>query len=290
MISRFKIVLATAAILILTVTVLGGFYMYRKVFKPAYDMDKQAAELLGANLPGPDLGQKKHTEAMERIAQGEIIAARHILETVIEIHPDSSIAGEAQRAIGEINLDKIFSKSPMPGKLQYTVKQGDSLAGIAKRNRTTIAYIQQVNGLFSTLIHPGNRLILYPFEFDFTVDLKNKALSLWENGKFVKMYPIIDFKRPLRGSFPSRTRISDKRAWLDGKSIRLTDRKAPLAEMWLQTPSRLGTPEVIFCRVPTPGSDSPGSELIAYGVFLNQSDIAELSTLTRVGTQVTIVD
>lgn len=289
MISRFRIILGGIAVLLLAGVILGGIYMYQRVFKPDFDRDKEAKELLSNNQAGPDLGRKKHSQAMELVQAGNFLEAKTVLESVLDLHADSSIAAESKRAIGEINLDLIFSKTPMEKKLEYTVKRGDSLANIARKNRTTIAYIQLVNGLFSTTIHPDNRLILYPFDFEFTIHLEEKSLSVWEDGRLLKSYPIIDFTRPPKGSFPSKTKISDKLAWLNGKSIRLTDRRAAIAELWLQTPQRVKDPGVIICPPPTDGGDAPSLEFIAYGIFLAKPDVRELASLTRVGTPINII-
>ncbi|MCB1096568.1 MAG: LysM peptidoglycan-binding domain-containing protein [Verrucomicrobiae bacterium] len=289
MVAQLKILLAVAALMILTATIFGGVYMYKKIFRPAYDQEREAQELLDTNAPVPDLGQPVHQKALALIEAGDIDGACGDLEQIIEVYPGSKFVEESRRVLGEINLDRLFSKSPMPGKLEYTVKNGDSLAAIARNNSTTIAYIRHVNGLFSNVIHPGDRLVLYPFDFEITVDLKFQRLILWEKGKFLKDYTISEFKRPPQGSFPGKTKIADKIAWIDGKSIRLTDPDAGQAETWLQTPARATQPGVVICSKPDGDRAEERSELIAFGLFLGRGDIDELAVLTRVGTPVTII-
>ena len=290
MVAQLKILLAIGAILVLVVTMLGAIYMYERVFKPAYDSDREAQQLLESDLPAPDLGQRVHEEAMAYVRAGDLESARENLEQIMDIYPDSGFVEESRRALGEINLDRLFSKSPMPGKLEYTVKRGDALAAIASRHRTTIAYVRHVNGLFSNVIHPGDRLIVYPFDFEMTVDLKNERVMLWEKGRFLKDYRINEFKRTPRGSFPRRTKIAEKMAWLGGKTVRLTDPRASLAQYWLQTPARSTQPGVVICAKPEGEDAERRGEMIAFGVFLEQEDIEELAVLTRVGTPVTIAN
>lgn len=288
MVTQIKILLGVAAILMLAAAVVGGFYMFEKVFRPAYDRDKEAQALLSAASPPIDLGQPVHQQAIDCIAAGDLAGAREKFAQIIEVYPESAYVAEARRALGEMNLDRLFSKSPMPGKLEYTVKSGDALAAIASRNRTTIAYIRHVNGLFSNVIHPGDRLVLYPFAFELIVDLKHERLMLWENGRFMKDYPILEYRHPQRGSFPGKTRITDKLAWKNGRTIRLTDSDAGFADIWLQTPPRSTQPGVVICAPPEGEEASRRDESIAFGVFLSRADIDELAVLTRVGTPVSI--
>ncbi|MGK0185745.1 MAG: LysM repeat protein [Verrucomicrobiales bacterium] len=289
MVAQFKILLAVAALVVLAATVFGAFYMYEKVFRPAYDRDREAQQLLDTERPAPDLGKSVHEEAMAYLKTGDTDAARENLEQVIEVYPKSAFVEESRRALGEINLDRLFSKSPLPGKLEYTVKSGDALASIARKNDTTISYVQHVNGLFSNVIHPGDRLVLYPFDFEMTVDLKNQRLVLWEKGRFLKSYAIAEFKRSQRGSFPGKTKIADKIAWIEGKPVRLTDPRAAQADLWLQTPTRGSQPGVVICSKPEGEGAERLDAMIAFGIYLHPGDIDELAVLTRVNTPVSIV-
>jgi LysM repeat protein len=56
-------------------------------------------------------------------------------------------------------LTIVFSTSPSFADL-YIVKKGDSLAKIAKKFKTTVRKIKRLNGLRSSIIYPGQRLIV----------------------------------------------------------------------------------------------------------------------------------
>lgn len=56
-----------------------------------------------------------------------------------------------------VDLDKL---QDLPGMVGYIVKPGDSLWKIAKRYRTTVDAIMEINNLESDLIHPGDRLLI----------------------------------------------------------------------------------------------------------------------------------
>lgn len=49
---------------------------------------------------------------------------------------------------------------PKPVVTRHTVKKGDNLWTIAKRNKTTVAAIQRANGISGSMIRPGQSLII----------------------------------------------------------------------------------------------------------------------------------
>ena len=56
-------------------------------------------------------------------------------------------------------LEKVFTKSD---KIRYRVKSGDYLGKIASRYGVGVSQIKRWNGLKSTKLRIGQRLIIYP--------------------------------------------------------------------------------------------------------------------------------
>ncbi|HEX5791463.1 MAG TPA: LysM peptidoglycan-binding domain-containing protein, partial [Luteolibacter sp.] len=73
--------------------------------------------------------------------------------------PSSPTAGPSSSASGP-STASLPKPKPQPTVTRYTVKRGDTLSAIAKRNRTTVAAIQRANGISGAMIHPGQRLVI----------------------------------------------------------------------------------------------------------------------------------
>ena len=82
------------------------------------------------------------------LAQEQLDAARAQFELALEINPDG---GEAQLGLQNI---------PGGGGTVYIVQPGDTLFGIAQQFGTTVAAIQNANGLTGTRIEVNQSLII----------------------------------------------------------------------------------------------------------------------------------
>ncbi len=286
-----RILASLFALAVLAGTVLGAIYIYRETWLPEKQRTAEVQTLLSSEAPKADPGKKQFDHAMDLIRQGELDGARRLLTEITDVYQDSSRYPDSRRVLGEMNLDRLFSRAPMPGKLEYTVVRGDSLHEIAKRFRTTLAYIRRVNNLLGSIVHPGDRVVVYPLNFSLQVDLGNKQITLLKEGRFFKEYAIAGLHLPYP-SLPEQTTIGDKPAWVAGKKIQPSDDRYAAARKWLQTAGKPGRPGLIFSPPPKaqPAEDAaPGTDATPEppaGIYLQESDIEELSTLVRVGTPV----
>lgn len=280
-----RIIAALFAVAVLAVAAVGGWWVYRQSYVPEQQAVREIRELMKSTAPKADPGKKRFDQAMELIRLREFDAARQILTEILEVYRDSERVPDARRVLGEMNLDRLFSRTPMPGKLEYTVaRRGDSLHEIARKFHTTIAYIKRVNNLFSNVIHPDDRLIVYPLDFSMEVDLANRRLTLLKDGRFFKEYNLAGHHLPF-SSLPENTQIGDKPAWLDGRKVAPTDERYPAAVKWLQTVRRGNSAGVYFC--PPPKALPEGSDAKPVpGIYLDEGDLEELSTIVRSGTPV----
>lgn len=284
-----RILAALFALGVLAATVFGAYYIYRETYLPEQARNQEVKVLLNTTAPKADPGRKQFDQAMDLIRTGEFDAARRLLVEITEVYKDSARYQDSRRVLGEMNLDRLFSRAPMPGKLEYTAVKGDNLVEISKRFRSTISFVKRVNNLLGNIIHPDDRLILYPLDFSIEVDLSAGRLTLLKDGRYFKDYAITG-RQLAHPRLPAQTVIGDKPAWIEGKKIRITDEQYPAARKWLQTGGvKAGSQGVIFCATPKAEAAREGPETgkpveATPGIYLSEEDIEELSTLVRVGT------
>lgn len=286
-----RILAALFALAVLAVTGFGAYYIYRETYLPERARTQEVKELLSTAAPKADPGKKQFDQAMDLIRKGDFDSARRLLVEITEVYRDSSRYQDSRRVLGEMNLDRLFSRAPMPGKLEYTAIRGDNLVAISQKFRSTISFIKRVNNLLGNIIHPDDRLILYPLDFSIEVDLVGNRLTLLKDGRYFKDYTITGRHLP-HSRLPDKTVIADKPSWIDGKKIRNTDEMYPASRKWLQTAgAKAGTQGVVFCATPAidkavEGTETPASAAAEAqpGIYLSEEDMEELSTLVRVGT------
>ena len=286
-----RILASLFALAVLAGTVLGVYYIYQKTYLPEKQRNMEVRTLLISTAPKADPGKKQFDQAMDLIRRSEMEAAKRLLTEITEVYQDSDRYQDSRRVLGEMNLDRLFSRAPMPGKLEYTAVRGDSLQLIAQRFRTTLAYVKRVNNLLGSVVHPNDRLIVYPLDLTVKVDLEGKRLTLLKEGRYFKDYDIAGHHLPYP-TLPEQTTVGDKPAWIENKKIQPTDERYAGARKWLQTAGKPGKPGIVFCTLPRaePAGSAAGSPPAAGepnpGIYLSESDIEELSTLVRVGAPV----
>lgn len=237
-----------------------------------------------ARLPEIDPGAKIFEKAREMIAVGDLVGARERLRTIVSIYPRSKAAPEARRIVGEMNMDDLLSAARMEGKSVHVVQRGESYLGIAAKYKTTLDCIMHLNGLLEpTALHPGDEIVVMPLELRVLIEPGRKALSLWEEGRFVKEYPLLAADAgSLRGSL--RTTVSGKAGFSAGR--RVTPGMKGYRES-VKVFSLDKSPLQIRGVAPAEGGEeepsSPGR-----GFFLSPEDAEELSLVLRPGNEVEI--
>ncbi|MGI8604053.1 MAG: LysM peptidoglycan-binding domain-containing protein [Verrucomicrobiales bacterium] len=297
---RFKLLVFLLAAAFLAGTFLTAFWYYQNVDQPQKlaeaqlkQKDRQAA--LGA---APDPGQNVFVKAVEALRQNQPQEAREHLLRLTKIYQDSPRCRDARRILGEMNMDRLFSRTPMPGKHDYAVKPGDSLLRIEKGSLTTIPFLNRLNNLSGTVLQPGDRLVYQPLEFEIEVSLPQKTLTVRQkapSGKtfeFFKDYPVTSVNLPPGIPKTLQTQIQEKAAFIGEKKIPSTDLHYQSARKWLQCSTRAGRLGLLFRpqseRKSSPATSAAGSDDLTYGIFLEEGDIEELNTIIRPGTPVAV--
>lgn len=236
--------------------------------------DPEVARMLdSAEMPDIDPGDRAFQKAHELLALGRLPEAREKLEAIVNVFPGSTAAPEARRIVGNLNLDEILSTSHMPGKRIHTVRRGDSLLGIAEKQRTSIECLMQLNSMMELrALQPGDELVVMPLEFRLLIETRRRAVSLWDGGRFIREYPVLAVPgappaKPQRTTIASRTaEFGEKRVNPQSRDFRAAAKTISLAKPTLRIRGWDGT-----------GDKPPGAVLLA------PPDMEELFLLTRNG-------
>jgi len=272
-----------------------AYYIYDKVLKPHTQMEKELAGIKKTEMPRLDPGAKRFDAAVALISDKKVQEGRDALYKLLQQFPDSPTCAEAKRIIGEINLDELFSLNQKAGKKDYIVQPGDSLALIATRQSTNVDMIVRLNGLMSTMLQPGDHLMIVPLDFSVVVDVSDRTVTLrrkaGDKEYYFKEYRAREVRLPPGMRAPAEMEIKGKSAVADGKSILSTDPRYVDAEKWLPG-SRAGVvlrtlPPPKAIPVPDPKAPPAVADIVVQesGVFLERADLEELFALVRNGSK-----
>lgn len=278
--ARLKFLLAFFALLICAGGVAGAYFYWKKFAQPEIIVNRHIAGKDGESLGRPDLGKRHFDAAVALLEEGELVSARDRLLYLMKYFPESNSYDEARRIVGELNMDLLVSKIPLPGKAEHTVKRGEALVTIARRNDTTIDYIMRANGKASEFIFPDEVITVFPLNFRVEINLEKNRVTVLDGDALFKEYAILDRHLPADLRAPVSTTVSEKVAWYDNQPINFTDKNYMNCGKWIRT-GKIG----LFIRQLESGGGS-GSESRPYGVMLENADVEELFTILRVGSKV----
>ncbi|MEO0416494.1 MAG: LysM peptidoglycan-binding domain-containing protein, partial [Verrucomicrobiota bacterium] len=279
--ARFRIALALLAVMVFAAVVIAAAFYWKEYWRPQNTVNRQIAGGGTTKTNAPDIGKRHFDGAISLIKEGELISARDRLVYLLTYFPESPSAFEARRILGEINMDLLISKQPMPGKSEYIVKRGDALVSIARRSKTTIDYIMRSNGKTTALIYPDEKLVVSELDHNVLIDLKSNLLTIQKGEEFVKQYAILDTNLPPSVRSKTSTSVSEKVAWYDGRAVNFTDKNYLHCTKWIRT-GKTG----LFIRQHRPDVKVEEGSAKPFGVMIAGSDLEELFTVLTNGSVV----
>jgi hypothetical protein len=275
----FRLLSAFIALALLAASGFGVFYVWEKMIVPERQMEKEIVEIRKQSKKKIDHGARTYKEAVALLSTGALRGGVEKLHELMKFYDDSEFYAEAKRVVGEINVDRLLSKSLTPGKREYIVKSGDSLVRIAQRTKSTVGYVIHVNGRMGAGLQRGDQLIVSPLEFSILISLPENTLTLRMGaGKFFKEYHLEGYKLPqncpsefdteiktlIVGSGATLIKVGTSRYIAATKELRCVRRGVPLR----------------------PISVDAEKNKYATGFFLKRGDMEELALLIRQGTKV----
>ena len=286
-------------IALLGIAIFGGAaYVARVVFRPE-GLAKYRSIPWGKYVH-PNI--KKLKKAQTLVSEGKLNDARAILVNALITAPKSPVTRELRDLLGELNTQIFFSKEPSLRKTEYTVQRGDALASIARKLQSSADAIIRVNDLKSTLIRPGEKLLVPELDFTITIDLPRDRLVVHDSHGFFTQYPIASADLLPERKTKIRTTVAAKSFWKNGKPVaahhalqkdgtpRIALGHRGFVLYGVTEDSDAATTEIAVDADDQQGTqDSADADRPPHGIAMLKDDLAEIELLIRKGTPVTII-
>jgi LysM repeat protein len=262
-----KIVVALA----LVVGIVGGsaYFAYDLFWEKPEPVIEASAE---PTPPPRDPAMVALEAAMTQLSQGNEAEAREGLESILVMATASSAASQARETLGQLNAAALFSPEPGPGKTPYVVAKGDAISRIATRAKISPDLLVFINNLPTINLQIGQTLQLPALNISGAIDPGARLLTLLNDGRFFKSYPLVEIPSPLPAG-PAQ--VTDRVAMADGKRVAFGDKPYQASEKTI-----LLNAGGLVIRAEGAGSQR--------GFVLSPADLAEVYLLVRPGTEFTM--
>jgi len=225
-------------------------------------------------------------QAAQDETNGDKLKAKEVYDQIISTYPDYEKIQEVQDKLGSLNIDLIFSPTPMPQTISYEIVPGDSLGKLAKEYHTTPQLIKRANGLKSDVIRTGEKLRIWTAPFNVLVNKSQNVLFLKSGEAVLKTYHVSTGKDNITpvGTFKIATKI-EKPVWFrnGGSPIPSESPENELGSRWMgfDTDPHYGIHGTLH-------PESIGQQVTAGCVRLVNKDVEELFDILPIGTEVVI--
>lgn len=216
--------------------------------------------------------------------------ARPILEALVEKDMPESMRKEVRKVLGDLNIRSIFSlvEADPEKDLVYHIQGGDKLINLSMKYGVTMEILKRKNNILDDRsLSVGKRLIIPEYNFRLEVDRFANTLTVYNNDKFFKEYPVrtgmYEYMTPL-GEFTIQNKKINPQ-WTDPKTGTVFaggDPQNQLGTRWMafQSPM-LGIHGTIF-------PETIGLYTSHGCVGMLMEDVEELHGIIPVGTPLTI--
>lgn len=143
------------------------------------------------NYPDSPVTEKALRElAALQSQKGDIGKSRYYTARLIKSFPNVKDADKLRKDLQETAVKTMFSPTITEDSLQYVVKKGDTLYGIAKRFNTTVELVRKVNNLQNDNLAVGQKLKVVVAKFSILVEKSRNMLTLMKDGEVFKIYTV----------------------------------------------------------------------------------------------------
>jgi len=180
----------------------------------------------------------------------------------------------------------LFSKEITPDSIAYTVKPGDSLYVLARKNHTTVDLIKKSNGLKGDNIYPKMKLKIHTAPFSIRIDKSKNVLVLYSNNEAVKKYSVATGKKNCTpvGEFKIADKLVHPTWFKTGAVLPPGSPENALGTRWM------GFDKPAYGIHGTIEPKSIGTQASEGCIRMLNEEVEELYSIVPVGTKVTIQD
>ncbi|MCK5580082.1 MAG: L,D-transpeptidase family protein [Candidatus Omnitrophica bacterium] len=228
-----------------------------------------------------------YSKATRLKKEGDILQAKEVYLEILRDHSDVENIATIQKELEDLNLDILFSSTPVPEKSAiHKVVVGDTLGKISKKYGVTIELIKKSNHLKSDVIRVGQKLRIWQGSFNVFVDKSQNILILKDGEEVVKAYSVATGENnstPV-GTFKITTKLIDPVWFNRGVVVPPESPENALGTRWL------GFDLPGYGIHGTPEPDTIGEQVTAGCVRMRNEEVEELYGIVPQGTEVTVVD
>ncbi len=174
--------------------------------------DKDAEEFKPIEKPGEKKQGAPSLDIVDKyLKEGKKYEARNILSDLFINKKIPEKQKEIKELLDKLNEELIFSSSPFPDAVMYTVQAGDIMARIAKQFNTNYELIIRINNKSPTRLNIGDKLKILTGKTKILISKSDFTLTLLLNDHYVKQYRIgtgKNDKTPV-GTFEVKNKMKD---------------------------------------------------------------------------------
>ncbi len=187
-------------------------------------------------------------EAGQLAKADKLVEARLKYLEALKHAASPAVARQIEQRIEPISIKLLFSNRAMPEKVDYAIKGGDSLGGIASRFGTTLELILKSHQISNpNRIRIGQKLRIFTGKFELVVSKSRHEMVVLMNGGFFKRYKVgtgLQGKTPV-GTFVVREKIPEPSWWpSDGREVPFGHKDNILGTRWISVKATGDTPAV----------------------------------------------
>jgi lipoprotein-anchoring transpeptidase ErfK/SrfK len=247
-------------------------------------------------LPIATVSSDKELESEISSAKAKTIQAKTIVsQTPPVVLPEKKnvkiqTKKEASPALNPAELQQhwkaLFSREITSDSIAYTVKPGDSLYVLARKNHTTVEFIKKINDLKGDDIYPEMKLKIHTTPFSIQIDKSKNILVLYSNGEAVKKYSVATGKKNCTpvGEFKITDKLVNPTWFKTGAILPPGSPENALGTRWM------GFDKPAYGIHGTIEPKSIGTQASEGCIRMLNEEVEELYSIVPVGTKVTIQD